>query len=185
LEPMTMSIVGGALQSGLSILSANARNAAIKRQAVENQRATQTILGQRRDITIANLYDKAQELGAQVGAELTNLGFEERKAGAKVAAQTIESNIYGMTAMKLQNQVEMDAAMMEDSIVQKGEAAMKDIQIGLSNAKYEYESGSYQNSMNYASAVNQMQSSSEIITGAIGAGISGAQSGYNLSKAFA
>lgn len=185
MEPMTMSIVGGVLQSGLSIMSANARNSAIKRQATENQRATQLMLGQKRDVAFNNLFDKAQELNAQIGAELTNLGFEQRSASGKVAAKTIDSNIYGLTAARLQNQVEMDAAMMEDSIIQQGEAAMKDIQVGLSNVKYEYESGSYQNSQNYANMMNQMQSSTEIMTGALGAGISGANSGYNLSKAFA
>lgn len=180
--PLGFMLAGSALSAGLSIMGANARNAAISKQAKENYSASLLSLDQQRDVAVAGLMDKATDVNAQIGAELTNLGFQEKEAGGKQAAVNVETNIYGITAAKRQGAVAMDAAMMEDNIIQKGEAAMKDVQINLSNSKYQYEAGVQRASQTFASSMNQMATGGEITAGALSAGMSGAMMGYNLGK---
>ena len=180
MDPMTgMGIVG----AGLSILAAEERNAAITKQAAENFNASLTILDQKRSVDFTNILYQGAEINRQVGAQLTQLGFEQRKAKAQSVVKTTERNIYGATAMKLASQVDKDAAMLEDSIVQKGEAAMADVQVSLANANYAYNSGVYSASQSYANMMNQRQSGTEIMAGALGTGMQFAQAGYNLDKA--
>lgn len=178
---MSLAVAGGVLNAGLSIMSANARNAAIENTANQNFNTTLDMLDQSFGVNIAGLYDKAQELNSQVGMQLTDLLYKEKSATAKEVANNIESNIYGQTAVRRANKVKMEAALMEDNIIQAGEAAMKDIQIGMSNAKYQRESGIYKASMQRASAINQMASPFEIAAGAFSAGMSGANAGAQLS----
>lgn len=178
-DPVTAGIVG----AGLSVLAAEERNAAIERQAAENFNASLTILDQKRSVDFTGLLYQGAELNRQVGAQLTQLDFEQRKAKAQTVVKTTERNIYGATAMKLASQVDKDAAMLEDSIVQKGEAAMSDIQTSLANANYSYNSGVYSASQSYANMMNQRQSGTEIMAGALSTGVSFATAGYNLQNA--
>ena len=114
--------------------------------------------------------------------QLTDLISQARKASAQQSATVTESNVYGITAQRRHNQVHMEAALAEDSIIQQGEAAMQDIQMKLATANYEYNSGIYQASMDYASSMNQMASSAEIMAGAASSAVSFASAGYNLSR---
>ena len=179
--PMAMA-GAGIVGAGLSVLAASERNAAISKQAAENFNASLTTLDQKRSVDFAGLLYQGGELNRQVGAQLTQLGFEQRKARAQTVVKTNERNIYGATAMKLSSQVDKDAAMLEDSIVQKGEAAMSDIQTSLANANYSYNSGVYGASQNYANMMSQRQSGTEILAGAVSSGVSFA-SGYKTLTA--
>lgn len=175
---MSGQIAAAAFSAGLSILGGMAQNAAIKRQADENWNNSLLTLGLTRDIDFNNLLVKGDEVNRATGAELSSLAYEEKKQLANTVVQTTERNIYGATAARLQGQVEMEGAMMADAIVQKGEAAMTDVQMGLSNANYAYNTGVYQASIQRQNMYNQRKSSFEMLSGAVGAGASGA-SGYN------
>lgn len=179
---MSLPIIGAAVTSALSIGSSLSRNAAIESAAARNQRGTQLYLDQQRDVATNELFNKALDINNQIGAELTSLGFEERRATAQAVTQTTERNIYGATAARLQDQAKVSAATLRDNIIQQGEAAMAGIQIGLANSKYQYESQSAQNMQNYNNALSQRQSAFEIATQAVSAGIQGASAGYQLSK---
>lgn len=177
---MSLAIAGGVVNAGLSIMAANARNAAIENTANQNFNTTLAMVDQELGVNVAGLYDKAQELNSKVGLQLTDLLYKEKAASATQVAANVESNIYGQTAARRNNAIKMDAALMEDNIIQAGEAAMKDIQIGMSNAKYNRDSGIYRASIQRASAINQMASPFEIAAGAFSAGMSGANAGAQL-----
>ena len=172
------SIVG----AGLSMLAAGERNAAITEQANQNYNASLSTLGQQRGVNFANLLFQGDEVNRQIGAQLTQLNYDQRKASATTAVKTSERNIYGATAMKLNSQADKDAAMLEDVIVQKGQAAMSDVQAGLATANYSYNSGVYGASQNYANMLNQRQSGTEILAGAVSTGVSFASAGYTLGS---
>lgn len=177
---MSLAVAGGIANAVFSVMAANARNAAIKNTANQNFNTTLDMLDQEFGVNVAGLYDKAQELNTKVGMQLTDLLYKEKAASAKDIANNVESNIYGQTAVRRINKTKMDAALMEDNIIQAGEAAMKDIQIGMSNAKYNRDSGIYKASMQRASAMNQMASPFEIAAGAFSAGMSGANAGAQI-----
>lgn len=171
-------IAAGAVGAGLSILGGISANKAITRQANENFNNTLTVLDLQRSLNFNELQQQGQEVNNQIGLELTNLAYEERKAKASTVVQSTERNIYGATALKLASQVEMDSALMADNIVQSGESAMQNVQKGLSSAMYEYNTGVYQASQNRASALNQRKGTFELLTGAASTGMS-FSSGYN------
>lgn len=178
-----LSVAGSVLGAGLNIMGQAARNQAISEQAAENYNATQQVLKQTRDINFANLKFQGEELQRQVGMQLTQLGQEARKASSQMTARTAETNVYGITAQRLKSKVDMDAAIAEDGVIQQGESAMQTIQSKLASANYEYNSGIYQASMQYASSMHQMASSAEIMAGAASSAVSFASAGYNLSRA--
>jgi hypothetical protein len=114
--------------------------------------------------------------------QLTDLGYQAKQATGKVVASATERNVYGATAMKVQGQVSTDAALMEDSIIQGGEAATNEIQISLANAKYQRDSGVYQASMDRANMLNQRAGGSEIAAGMFSSAVKFGQAGYNLEQ---
>lgn len=171
------AIAAAGIGAGLSILGGIAQNKAITKQANQNWNNTLTVLDLQRGIAENELLQQASEVNTQIGLELSNLAYEERKAKATTVVQTTEKNIYGATALKLASQIEMDAALMTDNIVQGGESAMQNVQKGLSNTMYEYNSGVYQASQGRANMLNQRKGAFEMLTGAASTGVSFA-SGY-------
>lgn len=165
---MAYPLAAAGIGAGLSILASAERNAAIEQQATENFNATLDSLYQKRGVDFTNLLYQGAEVNRQIGAQLTQLGFEERKATANTIVKTIDRNVYGISAMKTNAQAQKDVALLEDSIRQKGKAAMTDIQSNLSTANYAFNSGVYGASQNYANAMNQQQGTMEIIAGAAG-----------------
>lgn len=174
--PIALAAIGG----GLNLLGGLSANAQIREQATQNWNATLMGLDQRRGIDFNNLMQKGNEVNNRIGLELTNLDFEARKAKASTVAQTAERNIWGATAAKLQGQVDMEAALMTDNIVQNGEAAMTDVQMGMSNAMYDYNSGVQQASIQRQNTLNQQKGTFELLTGAVSSGMSFANGAYNM-----
>lgn len=164
-------IAAAAAGAGLSLLGGLAGNAAIEKSATENWNATLMGLDQKRGVDYTNLLYKGEEVNQRIGLELTNLNYEARKARASTVATTTDRNIYGATAAKLQGQVDMEAAMMTDNIIQSGEAAMTDVQMGLSNAMYDFNAGVQQASIQRANTLSQQKGAFELLTGAATTGI--------------
>lgn len=179
---MSATLAAAGIGAGLSILASAERNAAIEQQAASNFNASLNSLDLKRGLDFNNLLYQGAEINRAVGAQLTQLGFEERKATANTIVKTIDRNVYGISAMKTNAQAQKDVALMEDSIRQKGKAAMTDIQSNLSTANYAYNSGVYGASQNYANTMSQQQGTMEILAGAAGSAASFA-SGYNAYAA--
>lgn len=182
MDPLTAGIGAGALGAGLSILGSLERNSAIEKQAADNFNASLQSLNQKRSVDFANLLYQADEVNRSVGMQLTQLGYEQRKAAAATVVKTVDRNIYGVSAMKTNAQASKDASLLEDSIVQKGNAAMTDMQSSLSTANYSFNSGVYGASQNYANAMNQRQGTMEILAGAAGSAVSFGSAGYGMAK---
>jgi len=175
--PIAAGVIGGAL----NIFGGMAQNKAITRQANENYNNSLLSLGIQRGVAQNNLLYQADEINNQIGAELTALLGEQRRAAASTITNTTERNVYGATAAKLRGQVDMDAAGMADNIIQSGEAAMTNVQTNLSNTMYQYNQGVYGASQNRANALSQRRSGFDILTGAVSSGFNFA-SGYRSMK---
>lgn len=174
MDPITVGIAAGAL----NLFGGLAQNSAIRKQAAANWNSNLLSLGQQRAVSEANLKDKGQDVVNAVGMQLTELAFEERRQLASTTVESTERNIYGATATKLRGQVEMEGALMADNIAQAGEAAMKDVQINLTNTMYQYNSGVQQASIQRANTLNQQKGFGELLGSSAQAGFSFA-SGYN------
>lgn len=175
--PIAAGVIGGAL----NVFGGIAQNRAITKQANQNFNNTLLSLGIQRGVAENNLLYQADEINNQIGAELTALLGEQRRAAASTIVNTTERNVYGATAARLRGQVDMDAASMADNIVQAGEAAMTNVQVNLSNAMYQFNQGVYAASQNRANALSQRKSSFEMLSGAVSSGFSFA-SGYRSMK---
>ena len=171
--------IGGA---ALSYASASSRNAAITAQANANAAATGEMLLQNRDVSYNNISQKARVLNEQIGMELTQLNFEAAGAGSKAVNSIASSGVTGASAARAERSIRMDAAMMQDNIKQKGESAMTDIQMEYSNAKYQYESGAFNNSIDYANTMNQRSTSMEIVSSMASSAMSFGAAGYGMMK---
>ena len=174
---MPLPIAAAALGGALSILGGLGRNAAITQQANENYNNTLLALGIQRGVQESNLLFQADQINAQVGAELTNVLQQQRKAKATTIANTTERNVYGATAAKLQGQVDADASSMKDNIVQAGKAAMTNVQSNLSSSMYEYNNGVYTASQNRANALSQRQGPLELLA-------NGTTSAFNFASGY-
>ena len=175
--PIAAAAVGGAL----SILGGMSRNSQITKQANENWNNTLTTLGIQRSVNETNLLYQGDEINRSIGAELTALIGEQRRASADTATSTIEREAYGNTAARLQGQVDMQAAQMADNIAQSGDAALAQVQANLTNTMYQYNNGVYGASQQRANALNQRQGAFEMLAGAASTGFSFA-SGYKTMK---
>lgn len=175
--PIAAAAVGGAL----SILGGIGRNKAITKQANENWNNTLTVLGVQRDVSETNLLFQGDEINRSIGAELTALLGEQRRASADTSVSATERNVYGNTAARMQGQVDMQAAQMADNIAQGGEAALTQVQANLTNTMYQYNNGVYGASQQRANALNQRQGAFEMLAGAASQGFSFA-SGYSTMK---
>mgnify|MGYP001136002066 CR=1 FL=1 len=171
------AIVAGIVGAGLNLLGAASRNAAIKAQANENWNATLTNLGVQRAVNENNLLFQGDEINRESAFNLLSLEQQRITAEADQVADVTERSAYGNTAGRLTNQANMDAALMVDNIQQGADAAMMEVQSGLSNTMYQYNNGTYGASMQRANSMNQMQGGLEMITGAVSSGLSFA-SGY-------
>jgi len=177
---MPAPLIVAEAMAGLNLIGGLSQNAAIDKQATANWNANLMGLNQKRGIDFNTLLERGKEVNAILGAELTSLKSEGRKARATTVATTTERNVYGATASKIQSQVDKDVASMVDNIVQKGEAAMTDVQMGYSNAMYAYNSGVQSASMQRQNTLNQKQGTFELLTGAAASGISFATSYKSL-----
>lgn len=169
-------IVAGLVGSALNLIGSGARNAAIKAQANENWNANLTNLGVQRGVLENNLLFQGDEINREAAFNLLTLDQQRNKASAQSVSDVTERNAYGNTAARLTNQADMDAALMADNIAQSADAAMMNVQSGLSNTMYQYNNGVYSASMQRANAMNQMQGGFERLTSAVGSGISFASS---------
>ena len=181
--PMALPIAAGILGSSLSILGGLESNAAIRRAATNNFNATQSLLDQSVSVSYNTLQNQGNDVNRAIGAALTDLVYKEATASATQAAQTAETNIYGQTAVRNQRKIAMEAALMEDAIVQNGQAKMQDVQVQLTNAKYQYESNTMQNVQNFNNAISQQTSTLGLIAGGISSGVQFGASAYSFTRA--
>lgn len=178
-DPISAGIVG----AGLSILSGIEGNAAISRAAKSNFYQTQNMLDQSVSVSYNNLQNQGKEVNRALGAALTDLLYQGQKATASQTAQTAETNVYGQTAVRNQRKIAMEVALMEDAIIQNGQAKMQDVQVQLTNAKYQYESNTMQNAQNFNNAISQQTSTLGLISGAISSGVQFGSAAYSFNAA--
>ncbi len=170
-------IVAGVFGAGLSLFGAASRNAAIEKQANENWNATLKNLGVQRGVSENNLIFQGEEINREAAFNLLTLEQQRKGAEAQAVSDVTERNAYGNTAARLTNQADMDAAMMADNIAQGADAAMMEVQSGLSNTMYQYNNGTYGASQQRANSMSQTSGGFEMLTGAASSGLSFA-SGY-------
>lgn len=174
---MAAALIGG----GMSMLGDIQANTSISKTSKANYEATMLKNKQKRAIQENSLLEQGQEVATQLGIDLTSLGMQESQAESQTVVRTVESNIYGMTAQRVQQDVGMQAAIMAANITQKAESAMKQIQLGLTDAAYDEMSGADSAYQNYQNSMNQRVGGFESLTKAVGAGVSfaSAANGYN------
>lgn len=173
------AMVGGAT---LSYMSSSAANAKIGSIASSNLASSQALASQNYDVTTSQLQDKAQELNNSLGMELTNLIYSSVKSQAQGTTVLAERNVYGTTANRLLENVNMKTELTKDQLIQSAESKLVDIQNNLRNAKYSYESGNIQSGINYNNTMMQQQSSTEMIAGSLSTGLSMGAAAHTLSK---
>ena len=182
-SPLTAGLAASAIGSGLSILGGLSGNAAIRESATNNYNATQSLLNQSVSVNYNTLQNQGKDVNNALGAALADLGYQAATAKATQTAQAAETNVYGQTAVRNQRKIAMEAALMEDAIVQNGQAKMQDVQVQLTNAKYQYDSNSMQNAQNYNNAIGQQTSTLGLISGAISSGVQFGSAAYSFKTA--
>jgi hypothetical protein len=179
------AIVGvGVVGAGLAAGSSAAGNAAIGKAAKEQSRVNALWAAKNEAIKQESNKNMSAEINSQLGAQLSNLLVQAQTAKGQLAVKSTESNIYGNTAARQQNMVQMQAALSKDNLIQAAEAKLLDVQNRASDLKYETESSNAQNAQSYNNAMSQQQSTLGIISGAFGAGLSAAGSAASLGSAF-
>ena len=179
----TATIAASAIGSALSLLGGISGNAAIRNAATSNYNTTQSMLNQNLSVTNNTLKLRGIDVNNALGAALTDLAYQELSATSTQAAQTAESNVYGQTAVRNQRRVAMEATLMEDSITQDGEAKMLDVQVQLTNAKYQFDSNSLQNEQNYNNAIGQQSTTLGLMSNAISSGVQFGSAAYSFQRA--
>lgn len=174
----------GAMGAGaaLSYLSSASTNKRIAETASSNLASSQALASQNYDVTTSQLQDKAQELNNSLGMELTNLIYSSVKSQAQGTTVLSERNVYGTTANRVLENVNMKTELTKDQLIQSAESKLVDIQNNLRNAKYSYESGNIQSGINYNNTMMQQKSSTEMIAGSLSTGLSMGAAAHTLSK---
>lgn len=172
----------GIAKGALSIFGAAAENRARQKAATEQYNANKLFIERDQAVLYEQLQFAGQEVNNQIGMALTDLGYQANAQQASMAAKRAETNVYGNTAVRQRAVAQMKEALAEDKLIQQGEASMLDIQQKLTQAKYQTEAKHAQNAQAYNNAMSQQSSTFDIITGGIGAGISGYSQGMDLAS---
>ena len=167
-------IVAGGVMAGLSILGDLEANSAIRKAAQSSYKGNKAFTERDQAVTFNQLNQLGQDVNRQLGAELTNLVFAANEANAVESVKAAESMAFGNTAQKNQAMTAMKAALAQDSLVQRAEAQMTDVQNQLTSAKYAFEAKHIQNLNNYYNAMSQQKTALQIGISALGSGLSGA-----------
>lgn len=177
MDPITMGIAS----AGLSALTGFSQRAAQTRAAKASYASNFAFINQGNAIAQNDLQLMGQDINNELGMQLTALAQEIRTANADVTASQTERNVFGNTAARMNNVVEMKGALSADALQQAAEAQMVDLQNQMRTQKYNYERQHAENKQNFNNAMSQRQSTLGILAGAASAGLSGYSAGMNLA----
>ena len=176
MDPITMGIAS----AGLSALTGFSQRAAQTRAARASYASNFAFINQGNAIAQNDLQLMGGDINNELGMQLTALAQEVRSANADVAAGQTERNVYGNTAARTSNVVEMKGALAADSLQQAAEAKMVDLQNQMRTQKYNYERQHAENKQNFNNSMAQRQSTLGILAGAAMSGVSAYGAGLNL-----
>tara|TARA_B110000908_G_scaffold169097_2_gene225443 strand:- start:9122 stop:9784 length:663 start_codon:yes stop_codon:yes gene_type:complete len=177
-SPLTVGLVTG----GLSILGGLDNNAAIAKQAASQFNANTLFIERDKSVVNNQIGLQGRDVNAEVGAALTNLGYQAAQASSQVATSQADRNVYGNSARRQQIAVDMQKALTADNLAQAAEAKMLQVQQQYTEAKYQSESRHIKNSEQYQQAMSQQTSSFDMIAGAAMAGFSGYSQGLSIES---
>lgn len=163
-----LPIALGAASAGLGVLGGIAGNNAIEKQAKATYESNKLFIERDAAVAANDLLIAGRDVGSAMGMALTELGFAQRSASATLAANTIEREAYGATAAKLQQTTAIKAELSRDSVVQRAEAKMEQVNTQLRSNYYKEQSQQLQNIQAYNNSMSQRSSFLELASGAIG-----------------
>jgi len=176
-------LVGAALASGLSLLGGISKNAAISKQASAQFNANTLFIERDKSVINTQIGLQGRDVNAEIGAALSNLGYQAAQASSQVATTQAERNVYGNSARRQQIAVDMQKALSADNLAQAAEAKMLQVQQQYTEAKYQSESRHIQNQQQYNQMMSQQKSTFDILAGAAVAGFSGYSQGLSIQSA--
>lgn len=171
------------VSAGMSILGGMSQNAAIEKAATEQYNANKLFIERDSDIVQEGYQYAAQEVNNEVGMMLSNLVQQGRQAQAKLSSQRAETNAYGNTAARQEAVLAVKKEMAADNMVQAAESKMVEVQDRMRESKYQTEAKHTQNMQSYNNMMSQQQSTLEMATAAVSAGMSGYSMGMNIESA--
>jgi len=178
-SPLTVGLVSG----GLSIMGGILGNQAIAKQAEAQFNANTLFIERDKSVVNNQIGLQGRDVNTEIGAALTNLGYQAATASSQVATTQAERNVYGNSARRQQIAVEMQKALTADNLAQAAEAKMLQVQQQYTEAKYQSESRHIKNSEQYQQAMAQQTSTFDMITGAALAGFTGYSQGLSIESA--
>ena len=188
-----LSIASGIAQNKQTATNRNLSIAQTNREAkasAEEYKANAKAILQNYNVTVNSLQQQAQEVRNQAGMELTQAKLDGLKNEATTSAVMADRGLVGATASRLSEATTMGTALLSDQIMQKAESNMVDIMNKLTESKYNYENGMMSNAISLSRAATQTDraytqidiaaragtvSTLGMISGAVGAGVQGAE----------
>jgi hypothetical protein len=182
---MSAAIAMAGISAGLSILGGIESNKAITKTATAQYGANKLFIERDGAIMQNNLVYQANQVNDEIGMALTKLDMDFDRAAAETTVTQTEREVYGNTAERIQNNVEMQRSLTEDSIIQAGEANMLEVQQAMTSAKYEIENRHIQNLQSFHNQMAQRKSTLSILSEGLSAGMSGYSAGasFDASRA--
>lgn len=171
------------ISAGLSILGGLSGNSAIERAATDQYNANKLFIERDSKVAQEGLQYAAKDVNNEVGMMLSNLVQQGRQAHSKISTERAETNIYGNTAARQEAVLSTKEALSADNLMQQAESKMVDVQTQMRQANYQTQAQHASNKQNYNNMMSQQQSTLEVVTGAVGAGISGYSMGMNIDSA--
>ena len=171
------------ISAGMSILGGMSGNAAIEEAATDQYNANKLFIERDSDIVQEGYQYAAEEVNNEVGAMLSSLVAQARTMKGQQTTQRAETNVYGNTAARQDAVLATKKALSADNLVQQAESKMVEVQTQMRQANYQTQSQHASNKQNYNNMMSQQQSSFEMVTGAVSAGLSGYSAGLGLQSA--
>lgn len=165
-------LAAGLVMGGLSVTQSLFGNAAISEAALSQYKSNKLFIERDQEVLNTQLKYAGVDVNNELGMALSDILYQAAQAQAQTTATQAETNVYGNTARRQQLAVEMQRELANDSVTQKAEAKMVDVQQKLTEVKYQTEAKHIQNIQAYNQMMSQVQSPFEILATAVGAGFS-------------
>jgi len=178
---MVDPITGAAIASGIfSALGGLSQNKAITKAATAQYNANKLFIEREQAVEYNQNSLIAQSLKDSLGINLTNIQQQGTKASAYSAANRTEQNIFGNTAQRQANVIDIRTELTKDAAIQQAEAQMMDVQNAQWSTFYKTQQAHAQNTQAYNNSMNQRQSSLSIMMNAVSAGVGTYSAGLQI-----
>lgn len=161
--------------AGVAITSAYSsieNNKAIRKSASSQRRSNRLFAERDRLVSNNQQLLAGDDVNRELGSQLSNLAMQALQAKGKAISQGADSNIYGNLAQRRQAVLGVQEALSVDSLQQQAESKMQDIQTNLTNIAYGNEAKNVEITNNYNNSMLQQQSTLEIVSSSVQAGLS-------------